>query len=150
MVYHCNLREEDFFKLYHPQRGGAYGTPFFKSNIGRQRGSGIGGIFGAIRRTLLPLFSKYVLPHARTALRNVAIDLLDSKRPVKETLKDHGVKALKGIGQDIINQSGSGRGRKRKLHPTSNKKNSPKKIKRKQSPEKYIPEDYNIFDNARY
>jgi hypothetical protein len=116
-MYTCGLRETDFFKLYHPQLGGAIGADgsvFFKAFPGRQRGHGIGGIFGAIGRRLLPFLGKYVLPHAKEAIKNVALDVLNSGRPIKESIKERGINALKGIGNDIFAQSGSGISRKRK------------------------------------
>ena len=116
-MYVCNMDEKEFFKLYHPnQRGGAVGADgsvFFKAYGSRQRGHGIGGIFGAIGRRLLPFIGKYILPHAKTALERVATDVIHNKRNWKESVKEHGVNALKGVGSSIFTQSGSGVRRKR-------------------------------------
>jgi len=103
----------NFFNIYHPQKGGEY-FPIFQANLGRQRGHGIGGIFQNLSRFLKPLFEKYVLPHAARAVRNVAVDIVDNNRPWKHAITEEGVNALKGISHDILNQSGSGRPRKRK------------------------------------
>lgn len=116
-MYVCKMDEKEFFKLYHPQqRGGAVGedgSVFFKAYGSRQRGHGIGGIFGAIGRRLLPFIGKYVLPHAKTALERVATDVIHNKRNWKDSVKEHGVNALKGVGSSIFTQSGSGVQRKR-------------------------------------
>jgi hypothetical protein len=117
MGYNCGLSEQDFFRLYHPQRGGtigADGTLFFKSSFGRQHGSGIGGIFGAIGRRLLPFLKNVIWPHAKRALRNVAVDVVDNDRPWQDSLKSNGMEALKGIGSSVLSQSGSGIRRKRR------------------------------------
>ena len=53
------MDQVDFFKIYNP-RGGAIGidgSVYFKGYGGRQMGHGIGGIFGAIGRRLLPFFA---------------------------------------------------------------------------------------------
>ena len=130
-IYNCNLNEEDFFKLYHPQqRGGAValdGSSFFKaSTYSRQRGHGIGGIFGAIGRRLLPFIKQYVLPHAATAVKNVVSDVYTGKKNWKDSLKHEGINALKGIGASYLTQSGSGVRRRRK-----SEKRKPKKRKKR-------------------
>lgn len=109
-------------RLYNPQvgRGLDDGLVYYKSSYKRQRGGGLGSILGTIARRLIPIArnilwpaaKKYVLPHAATAAKQVASDVL-SGRNVKESIKDHGKQALKGIGEQIINQSGSGRKRRR-------------------------------------
>jgi len=109
-------------RLYNPQvgRGLDDGLVYYKSSYRRQRGAGLGSILGSIARRLIPIAQnilwpaakKYVLPHAATAAKQVASDVL-SGRNVKESIKDHGKQALKGIGEQIVNQSGSGRKRRR-------------------------------------
>lgn len=110
----------DLVRLYHPQvgRGMDDGLMFYKSNYKRQRGSGLGGILGTLARKLIPIAKnilwpaakKYVLPHAASAARHVAGDVF-SGRNIKESVKEHGSHALKGIGEGILTQSGSGRKR---------------------------------------
>lgn len=113
------MDESDFFRLYNPQRQqyggaiGADGSVFFKAYGSRQRGHGIGGIFGAIARRLLPFLGKHVAPHAKSALANIASDVLGNNRNLKESLKEHGMTALKGVGNSIFGQSGSGIRRRR-------------------------------------
>jgi hypothetical protein len=130
-----NLSEADFFKLYNPQTGGSFGTDgtsFYKRQVvGRQRGHGIGGIFGAIARKLIPFVGNLVWPHAKSALKNIAVDVLDGGRPWQESLKENSLNALKGIGSQVFAQSGKGRRRKRKVQSGGGAK-SKLSIKRKQ------------------
>jgi hypothetical protein len=122
-------------RLYTPQVGSGHddGLTFYRSNYRRQRGAGLGSIFGSIARRLipfarnflLPAAEKYVLPHAKEAVKNIAGDILSGKN-VKQSFKEHGKTAIKGIGNKILSQSGSGRKRKRNL----SKRRSSKKIKR--------------------
>jgi hypothetical protein len=121
---------------------GSDGRIFFRANIGRQRGSGIGGIFGAIARRLLPLAQKYVLPHAKDFFANIVGDI--GKRNLKESFKEHSVNALKGIKSQVLNQSGSGVRRKNTSKAIQNKTTQKQKrnLKRKRTPSK----DYDIFN----
>ncbi|CAL8140266.1 unnamed protein product [Orchesella dallaii] len=109
-------------RLYSPQSGrGLDDLQFYKSSYRRQRGNGLGGIFGSIAKRLIPFAKnilwpaakKYVLPHAQEAVKNIAGDII-SGRNVKESIKERGSSAIKGIGDQIMTQSGSGRSRKRK------------------------------------
>jgi hypothetical protein len=98
-VYHPNKKgpgKPDIYNIYHPiQSGGT--SPFYQANLRRQRGSGIGGILGTIARTVMPFLAKYVFPSAKTFVRKTAGDIF-SGRNVKETLKEHGIDALKDVG----------------------------------------------------
>jgi hypothetical protein len=123
MAYHCGMSEKDFFNLYHPnQRGGSMssdGRVFFRSNMGRQRGSGIGGIFGALARKLLPIareyvipfIAKHVFPQVKAFASNVVSDV-SSNRNLMESVKEHGLKGLKDTAHQTIDQIGKGRKRK--------------------------------------
>jgi hypothetical protein len=180
MNYNCGLKEEDFFRIYHPQRGGAIGLDgetfyrstfgrqlghgglYYKSSFGRQHGHGIGGIFVAIGRRLMPFIKNIIWPSAKKALSKVAVDVLDNNRPWKEAVKEGGLEALKDIGSNIMNQSGSGirrrrRKRRRSAIGTKSKKAKyciiKKKKKSKVKPKKKTtrkvkkkPKFVNIFD----
>lgn len=121
-------------RLYTPQVGKGHddGLTFYRSSYRRQRGAGLGSIFGSIARRLipfaknflLPAAQKYILPHATEAAKNIADDIFAGKN-VKQTLKQHGKTAIKGIGDQFLGQSGSGRKRKR----TTSKRRSVKKPK---------------------
>ena len=118
---------------------GADGSVYFKANQIRQRGHGIGGIFGSIIRRILPFLSKHVVPFAKTALKNVAVDVLDGNRNLTDSLSEHGVSALKGVGQSILSQSGSGIRRKRKQSKKKSPHKSPKQRKTKKKPYSVFP-----------
>lgn len=112
-MQHYEISETDLLRIYDPRQ--QYGSgEFYRANISRQRGSGIGSIFKSIGRFLLPLVKKHVLPHAATTAKNVMSDVIEG-RNVGETLKEHGLKGIKGVGDSILgNQSGSGSRQKRK------------------------------------
>lgn len=123
----CLNKESDFFKLYNPQIGGAYDTlPYYASSVRNQRGAGIGGIFGAIGRRLLPLIrnvllpaaKKHVLPAAKAAFKNVANDVLSGEQSLGNSFKKHSIAALKQAGNSLVNQSGSGIRKRRRKRST--------------------------------
>jgi len=110
-------------RLYSPQTGRGLNDnlQFYKSTYRRQRGAGLGAIFGSIAKHLIP-FAKnilwpaaqqYLMPRAQEAAKDIAKDIL-SGRSVRESIKERGSNALKSIGANIFRQSGSGRPRKRK------------------------------------
>jgi len=106
---------EDFLKLYSPQYGGNIENSlrFYRPALVRQRGAGLGSFLMNIGRKLIPFAKQFILPHAKKALRTVALDVLDNGANLKESLKKNSISALKAAGRDIINQSGSGRRKKR-------------------------------------
>ena len=143
-MYQANV--DQLIRLYSPQRGGGAndGLLYYKSDYRRQRGAGLGSIFGAIAKRLIPFAKnflwpatqKYVLPRAQEAIKGVTEDIFAGKN-VAQSLKDHGKEAIKGIGSDVLNQSGSGRQRKRtrsrvvakRKRISVSKKRAPKKKK---------------------
>lgn len=118
-------------RLYTPQVGSGHddGLTFYRSNYRRQRGAGLGSIFGSLARRLipfaknflLPAAQKYILPHATEAAKSIADDIFSGKN-VKQSLKEHGKTAIKGIGNQLLSQSGSGRKRKRSISKISSHK----------------------------
>jgi|SRR5882757_1962554 len=123
---------DELYKIYSPQYGGSLEERlvFYKPNLIRQRGSGLGSFLMNIGRKLIPLVKKFILPHAKTALQNVANEVLHNDGNLVESLKKNSLGALKGIGNQIINQSGSGTRRqsiKRKGSPL--RTNPPKRRK---------------------
>ena len=113
-TFNCGDDMELFFRKLPVQYGGAatMDRPMFFAGVRRQRGAGIGGIFGTLARRLLPFAKKYILPHALEAVKNVASDLSEGKN-FKQSLKQNGIGALKSAGNQILNQSGSGFRRKK-------------------------------------
>ena len=89
-----------------------HGIPVFTGY--RQKGGGLGSILGFIGKYAIPLLTKYVLPHARTALINTVSDVSNGQ-PIKNALKTHGVGMLKNVGKAILNeQTGSGLNRNKR------------------------------------
>jgi hypothetical protein len=109
-MYTPTLTEDDLFRFYDPytQTGGE--LPYYRATYRRQRGSGIGGIFGALARKVLPFLGKHILPSAERFFKNTFADVVSNRgQNWQETVKDHGIKGLKDIGRSIFGfQSGSG------------------------------------------
>jgi len=112
---------------------------FYRAAVRRQKGYGLGGIFGTIARHVLPFAKKYILPHAKKAVSDIAVDVFQNNRPIKESVKHRSFGALKSIGKHVLTgQSGQGRRRKPRKNKTKQSKNKasnkkPKKnTKRKQ------------------
>jgi len=121
---------DELYRVYSPQYGGNLDERliFYKPNLIRQRGSGIGSFLLNIGRKLLPLAKKFILPHAKTALHKVATDVLVNDGNLVESLKRNSVNALKAAGKQIVSQSGSGIRRRK-----SKRKRSKVAVKRKRS-----------------
>lgn len=106
------------------------GLLVYRPNLRRQHGHGLGSFFGRIFQRIIPLAQKYVLPHAKSAMSNVTRDILEGK-DIKESLKSNTKSALKGVANQIFDQSGSGRrGKKRKTKKALYFKRKPKKLKK--------------------
>lgn len=93
----------------------------------------LGEFLGLSEDFFLPLVKKHVLPHAASAAKGLAQDVM-AGRNIKQALKQHSLSAAKGFGEgllsagnsEISSQLGSGVGKKRKQAPKKKKK----KIKR--------------------
>ena len=111
--YSCADDVELFFKRLPRQSGGAItpdGRVYFQGSR-RQRGSGLGGVFSAFGRRLIPFARKFILPYAVQAVQSIASDF-GAGRGFKESLKDNSMRAFKSAGRDYFNQTGSGVRRK--------------------------------------
>lgn len=102
------------------------GLLVYRPSMRRQHGHGLGAFFGRMFRALIPIAKNVLLPHAANAVKNVASDFLEGK-DVKQSIKSNAVGVLKGVGNDIINQTGNGRRRRSK--PAKTKKSTTKKAK---------------------
>lgn len=114
--YSCGDDMELFFRRLPTQRGSGMmndGRMYF-AGVRRMRGAGIGGIFGSIARKLLPFAQKYILPQAMDVAKNVISDL-GQGRNLRESLKENASAALKNVGKQYFNQSGSGIRRRKKV-----------------------------------
>ena len=136
----------ELVRLYSRQQTGGGGLDdnllFYKSSYKRQRGGGLGSIFGTIARTLLPFAKKllpaaktYLFPHAKKAALGIADDVLAGKN-FKSSFKEHGKKAINTAIHDALDQSGSGarkKRRKKKILLSKKPKLSTKSRKKKTS-----------------
>ena len=75
-----------------------------------------GGIFSFIARSVLPFVFKAAKPAAKTFLSSVVKDTITRKKTFKESVKKHGLKALKDTGLNILN--GADKTRKKKKSNT--------------------------------
>jgi hypothetical protein len=108
-----------------------HGIPVFHGS--RQRGAGIGSIFGGIAKYALPLLMKYIVPHAKTAATSVISDLVNKRAPLKESLRTSGTTFLKNVGKSVLDTQEGGqilrRNLKRKAISISPQRSKGKKIK---------------------
>ncbi len=125
------------------QQGGGYepGLLMYRPNVRRQHGHGLGSFFSGMFSRLLPLAREYILPHAISAVKNVASDMVNGGN-FKQSIRDNAKGVFKGVANQVFNQNGSGarRGRKRKTQSSikkiSKKRKGSKKNKSKK-PKKY-------------
>ena len=72
-------------------------------SVGNRRG---GGIFSFIAKRILPFIFKAAKPAAKQFVSSVVKDTIKGKRPIKQSLKKHGIKALKDKGLTLLSGSG--------------------------------------------
>jgi len=119
------MNDQNFVAYTHPQFGS--GLAYYRPTVLRQRGSGLGGIFGSVIRSLIPFTRKYilpaakkfVLPHAEEAIGRITGDIINGRTNIRDSIKSNSMTALRKIGKSVLDQSGNGRPRKRK-HSTAN------------------------------
>jgi hypothetical protein len=79
----------------------------------------LGAILGMIGKYAIPLFKKYVLPHAADALRNTASDI-SSGATIKDAFKNNALSLAKNVGKEVIKrQSGGGMGCTKRIRTTT-------------------------------
>ena len=85
----------DDINIFQPKR--FYHTP------GNRRG---GGIFSFIAKRVLPFIFRAAKPSAKEFVSSVVKDTIKGKRPIKQFIKKHGIKALKVTGLKLLSGSG--------------------------------------------
>lgn len=123
-----------------PYRQAGFGLRFYRRNAYSQKGRGVGSFFAKLmktlipfaRDTLLPAAKKHLFPHATQMAKNVTRDVLSQNMSLRESLKQHGMTALKGVGDSVGGQSGSG------LRSLKTRKRSAKKAKSSRKPIKRL------------
>ena len=81
----------------------------FYHTPGNRRGC---GIFSFIAKRVLPFIFRAAKPSAKEFVSSVVKDTIKGKRPIKQSIKKHGIKALKDTGLKLL--SGSGKITKKK------------------------------------
>ena len=152
-MYSCLTSPDELYDVYAPTTQSGNGFDAYVSSYKRQKGYGIGGIFGTIARRLIPLFRDkilpFVLPFAKKMGQNVAMDVIEGRQNFSDSLKTHGVEALKDMGRSAIGQSGSGKKRKAKSPPRSSLKKLKKtafKASTQSTPKRKLFTKRSIFD----
>ncbi len=110
------IDDKTWFDYYHEQaKQIGHGLPGYQG-IPYQRGNGLGSFFGRLFRAILPVAKRV----GKSALKNVGrealhmgsnvIGDLSKGRNIKQSLKQHGIKAgqnlIKGAASSMNNQSG--------------------------------------------
>ena len=72
-------------------------------SVGNRRG---GRIFSFIVKRVLPFIFKAAKPAAKQFVSSVVKDTIKGKKPIKQSLKKHGIKALKDTGLNLLSGSG--------------------------------------------
>ena len=104
---------------------------------GNRRGA---GIFSFIAKRVLPFIFKAAKPSSKTFVSSVVKDAIKGKRPIKQSVKKHGIKALKHTGLKLLSRSGKIRKKKNRKKKTVLKhlKKSKKKTKSRRGYKKDI------------
>jgi len=110
-------------RLYHKalerQIGGS--LPVFTGY--RQRGAGLGSIFGLIGRYILPIIQEHVFPHAKSALVNTVKDVIKGT-PLKQAVLRQGGDMLQKIATSVDSKRQTGSGLTVKKRPAGNSETS--------------------------
>ena len=85
-------------------------------SVGNRRGA---GIFSFIAKRVLPFIFKAAKPAAKQFVSSVVKDTIKGKKPLKQSLKKHGIKALKDTGLNLLSGSGKIMKKRRKRRITS-------------------------------
>jgi len=125
------INEDIYIKTLTNQSGKGYIT---FQGVRRQRGAGFGSVVYNIAKYALPIFEKYVFPHAKEAVKNIYTEV-KSGIPLKQSIKSHTNKAIKEAGKSLLKASFQQKGaglttRALKRKPKTALKSIPKKIKK--------------------
>jgi len=114
-AYCCDASRHMYEDYYSRQVGGQ--IPVFVGSK-YQPGHGLGSVLGGLlRRFVIPLFTTHGKTLALDALRtgmDVAEDVFGDKRGLKESIKKRVPEGIKRTAQNLIRQSGSGVGKRRR------------------------------------
>ena len=137
--------ENDFKQLFlsSPLRkgGGLEDISIFQPmDIPYRRGSGLLSVISGVAKKILPFLMRMAKPAAKEFGHSVVRDVI-RKKPIRQSLKKNGVKALKNTGMRIL--KGSGNVKKGTLMKRTTTKNSKMKKSNVNSQRRY---KLSIFD----
>ena len=100
--------EDDFKKLFlsQPLRKGGGLEDISVFYPGRRRGGSILSAISGVAKKVIPFLFRAVSPSAKEFGRAVITDMITEKRPLRDSLKRHGIRAAKSAGLRILNGSG--------------------------------------------
>ena len=81
----------------------------------RRRGGGILSFISGVAKRVLPFLAKTAAPAAREFGAEVVKDIIQKKKPIRQSLKKNGIKALKKTGLRILRGSGLDNKRKKRM-----------------------------------
>ena len=81
----------DDISIFQPER--------LHCSVGNRRG---GGIFSFVAKRVLPFIFKAAEPAAKQFVSSVVKDTMKGKKPIKQSLKKHSIKALKDTGLNLL------------------------------------------------
>ena len=114
-------------------RGGALSDiATFQSPVLYQKGSGLFSFLKGIGRRAIPFIIKNVVPEALDMGKGIFDDVTSGQAKLKESLKNRGIRAVRGVARRATTRGGGGRVKKKKKNP---------KKKRKQRREKCYKKD---------
>ena len=120
---------KQLFSLQPMRKGGGFDDiSVFQSPLGYRKGGGIFSLISGVAKRIIPFLIRSAKPAAKAFGTAVATDLITKKRPLKQSVKKHGVTALKKTGLRLLKGSGKKRTKKRR---TVSKKRTCKKRKYK-------------------
>lgn len=92
-----------------------------------RKGSGFFSLISGIAKRVLPFLFKAAKPAAKEFGKSVIEDVITKKRPIRQSLKENGVNALKQTGMNMLRGSGKVT-KKRKLRKRKKMKKTLKTI----------------------
>ena len=99
---------------------------FRPQGIPHRRGSGIFSVISGVAKKILPFLMKAAKPAAQEFGSSVVRDVLRKKKPLRQSLKKNGLKALKKTGMRLVRGSGKIK-KKKKTVPKNNSNNKKSK-----------------------
>ena len=127
--------------------GGLSDIRVYKAPQFHQRGGSFFGVLGRLARNSFPFLKNLLLPELGAMANNVTRDISEGV-PLKQSLKQRSLGAVKNIGKSVIGRGGRVRKRRATKRKAKNKTNRKNYGKRKKPPCASLKND--IFTSSRY